>query len=311
MKRMFAAMRVVVTLSLLLVLIGFVITKEAPIKEFFQSLVDFRKSDRLEKNQYYSDNSYQFVQNAKTFLPMSYQEILNIYYTVLNSGMSSFTFYCPYEYPSCISDIKSLANNQEVLSAINNYVHPYNSFHHIETEYDTLGRVTIEATKSYTNEQIKKIEQEVDRLYPQLVNENRSVKENIRSIHDYIINNTRYDSLRNEQDIIQYHSDIAYGPLFEGYAICGGYTDLMELFLTKMGVPNYKVSSDNHIWNAVEIDNQWYHLDLTWDDPVSGDGTDYLEHTYFLISTPTLLAGDMSQHSFYLEYYPELNEIGS
>lgn len=308
MKRLLAVIRVIITLSLLLVLIGFFLEKEKPIQEFITGFFDFRKSDRLVKNKYYTDHSFQFVQNATTFLPKSYQEILNIYYTVLNSGMSSFTFYCPYEYQNCIYDIKSLANDQEVLSAINNYVHPYNSFHHIETEYDTLGRVTIEATKSYTEAEISQIEQEVDRLYPLLVKENRSVRENIRSIHDYIIEKTKYDSLRNDQNRIQYHSDIAYGPLFEGYAICGGYTDLMELFLNKMGINNYKVSSDNHIWNAVEIDNQWYHLDLTWDDPVAGDGTDYLEHTYFLIPTSELLNNDLSQHSFQMKYYPELDK---
>ena len=44
-----------------------------------------------------------------------------------------------------------------------------------------------------------------------------------------------------------YASDIAYGPLFEGYGICGGYTDAMELFLEKMGIESYKISSDQHV----------------------------------------------------------------
>ena len=33
-----------------------------------------------------------------------------------------------------------------------------------------------------------------------------------------------------------YKSNIAYGPLFENYAICSGYTDLMELFLEKLNI---------------------------------------------------------------------------
>ena len=71
-----------------------------------------------------------------------YKILLNIYYTVINSG-KNFTFYCPKKYDNCLNDVKKLANNQVLLSDINNYVHPYNSFSHIETEYDTLGRVTI------------------------------------------------------------------------------------------------------------------------------------------------------------------------
>ena len=43
------------------------------------------------------------------------------------------------------------------------------------------------------------------------------------------------------QVFTKYKSEIAYGPLFEGYAVCGGYTDLMELFLEKMNIKSYKI----------------------------------------------------------------------
>ena len=50
----------------------------------------------------------------------------------------------------------------------------------------------------------------------------------------------------------------------------------MELFLEKMNVKSYKISGEKHVWNAVEINGVWKHLDLTWDDPVASDGNDYL-----------------------------------
>ena len=105
-----------------------------------------------------------------------------------------------------------------------------------------------------------------------------------------------------------YRSDIAYGPLFEGYGVCGGYTDLMELFLERMQVKSYKISSNQHIWNAVYINGTWKHLDLTWDDPVSMDKKDYLEHSYFLIDTYKLLKQETTQHNFNQEIYSELKE---
>jgi len=94
--------------------------------------------------------------------------------------------------------------------------------------------------------------------------------------------------------------------LFEGYAVCGGYSDLMELFLERMGVKSFKVSSEHHIWNAVKIGNSWYHLDLTWDDPVANDGKDYLEYDYFLITTEKLQKNLSTGHEFDVNYYPEL-----
>jgi len=111
----------------------------------------------------------------------------------------------------------------------------------------------------------------------------------IRTIHDFIINNATYDrNMLKENRVTPYHSNIAYGPLIEGYAICGGYSDAMQLFLFKLGIKNYKVSSEKHIWNFVYTNKKWYHLDLTWDDPITTDGTDRLKHTYFLITSSAL-----------------------
>ena len=88
--------------------------------------------------------------------------------------------------------------------------------------------------------------------------------------------------------------------------VCGGYTDLMQLFLEKMDVPNYRVSSDKHVWNAVYINNSWQHLDLTWDDPVYDDGHQVLDHSFFLVSTNKLLELEQTQHSFDESHYLEL-----
>ena len=46
----------------------------------------------------------------------------------------------------------------------------------------------------------------------------------------------------------------------------------MGIFLTKMGYDNYKVATtiekdentEGHVWNAVKINGEWLHLDLTW-----------------------------------------------
>lgn len=260
------------------------------------------------KNEYYRDYDFMYVQNTDDFVPKNKQDILNIYYTAINAGKSVFTFYCPKEYESCLDEVENLANDQDELSDINNYVHPYNGFAHIETEFDSLGKVTISIIKSYSEKEIKAIEQKIDELLLTLTSENNSMRVNIKNIHDYIIDKTKYDSIRTLDTDSKYKSDIAYGPLFEGYAVCGGYTDLMELFLERLGVKSFKVSSDSHIWNAVFVDNKWYHLDLTWDDPVATNGIDYLEHDYFLIGTKQLLSLDTTQHIFNQDAYSELKE---
>ena len=82
----------------------------------------------------------------------------------------------------------------------------------------------------------------------------------------------------------------------------------MQLFLEKMDLKSFRVSSYLHIWNAVLIDNKWYHIDLTWDDPVISDGTERLSHEYMLIDTKTLLEMEKTQHNFDKKAFPEIKE---
>lgn len=303
--------KILATLGLIFIFIGLFLMKKDDIFTIFNDYV--LKENKVvtigEKNEYYRDYDFTFVKNTNNFSPSNYQDILDIYYTVINAGKSNFTFYCPKEYTSCIDDIKTLANDQNTLSDINNYVHPYNGFSHIESEYDSLGRVTINIVRNYTEEDINLINKKIDELMPQLTSNYNSLETNIKNVHDYIINNARYDSARSDNNVLTYKSDTAYGPLFQGYAICGGYTDLMQLFLERLNVKNFRVSSDNHIWNVLYINNTWKHLDLTWDDPVASDGKDYLEYNYFLINTNQLLTLEQTQHNFNLEHYTELKNV--
>ncbi len=308
MGKLGALIKMIFTCGLFLVLVGFVLIRQDELTTIFNSYL-LKNSGTVtldQVNEYYRDYDFMFVQNTRDFSPRSYQDIINIYYTVINSGQTDFTFYCPSDYVDCLEHVKIIADDQTLLSDINNYVHPYNGFAHIETVYDTLGKVNISLIKSYTDEDIAAINSKVDELYPMLVSEYNSIEDNIRRVHDYIINTTKYDSDRSERGIINYRSDIAYGPLFQGYAICGGYSDLMELFLEKMGIRNYKVSSEMHVWNVVEINGRWYHIDLTWDDPVASDGRNYLDHSYFLINTQQLLSIEGTQHNFMVDHYLEL-----
>ena len=76
-----------------------------------------------------------------------------------------------------------------------------------------------------------------------------------------------------------------------------------------MGIESYKISSDQHVWNAVYLNHRWYHLDLTWDDPVTDTGENVLEHKFFLVDTPTLLSLEQTEHRFDQNIYSELKRL--
>ena len=271
--------------------------------DYFVPLGD--KVTPINKNKYYRDYDFSYVKNTNNFIPNNKEDIKNIYYTVVNSGMNKFTFYCPKEYTNCINDVNDLANDQNTISDINNFVHPYNSFKTLKTEVDVTGKITLNIDKVYDEEMIIIINYKIDEIIKNNINNTDTPKEKIRKIHDYIINNTTYDKDRSDKKIINYKSDNAYGALIEGYGLCGGYTDAMMLFLEKFNIPNIKIATENHIWNYVKIDDKWYHLDLTWDDPVSEDDKEILDDAYFLISDNELKNIEQEEHNYKEEIYAQ------
>ena len=293
-------------IGLLFIFTGVAIERKEIIISYVNYLSGLFGNNQLEiTNEYSKDYDFTFVKRTTDFHPKNYQDILNIYYTALNNGLNEFTFQCDVEYTECLKDVDVLANSQETLSDINNYVHPFNSFTHLETTYNNLGNVTFTIVKAYSQEDIDLINAAIDDLYGRLVIEGNSLEQNIKNIHDYIINNTRYDT-KKKSGKSQYRSDSAYGVLYEGYAVCGGYADTMALFLNRMNIPNFKASSDMHVWNVVNIDGKWLNLDLTWDDPISIDGRDYLEYNIFLVDTNKMLSIEYDEHRFNEKAYPEL-----
>lgn len=273
-------------------------------------------------NIYKKDYDFLYVKNSIDYIPYSYNDILDIFYSVINNGWDEFTFYCPKEYYDCVKDVSSISKDDLSLTHINNYVHPYNSFNTIKTSITETGEITINVEYLYNEEEINKINEYVDNLINNYGTSNDDYQK-IKRLHDVIINNTSYDIKRNDTGDSEYTSYKAIGPVESGYATCNGYADLMAIILSKLNYQNYKIAttkeeisyeSNGHVWNAVKIDNKWLHLDLTWDDPVSSDGTRYLHHKYFLVSTEEMQKADsgnvhVEEHNFNKAIYQEFIEV--
>lgn len=299
----------------------FLLVKISSISNVLAILIETKDVTPIEEVSPYKKNEeFLFVQNAKSFVPLSKGDLKNIFYTIVNSGWTNFTFYCPNEYKECLSDMKALSQDQDLLTHINNYVHPYLSFSNIKTSLSESGEITIQVERLYEKEQINIINQKIESFMKENITDDLEIYDKIMLFHDAIINQTKYDVRRNESGESNYHSYIAYGPLIEGFATCNGYTDVMAIYLSQLEIPNYKIATtptndqnktEGHVWNAVKVNDEWLHLDLTWDDPVSNDGKDYLQHKYFLVNNEKLKKADegeveVLEHRFdssiYLEF---------
>jgi hypothetical protein len=171
-------------------------------------------------------------------------------------------------------------------------VHPYNSFETINIDVSLDGKITIKIKKIYSDKQIEFINNHITNFINTNLNLSMNNLDKIKAFHNHIINQTRYDQNNT------FESYTAYNLLTSGISICGGYSDIMAIYLNAIGIKNYRITSSNHIWNLVEIDGIWYHLDVTWDDPIASDGKQYLIHNFFIIPTTKLFELDKVEHNF-------------
>ena len=270
-----------------------------------EHILKVKENIKLEKNEYYKNKSYKYVQNTNDFVAKDQKHLLNIFYTVVNSGTKKFTFYCDNNYKNCTKDVIALVENKETLSHINNFVHPYNSFENINVSYDEYGEIKIIINKVYSEDEINKINQKVDSIIKKTIKKDMTNKQKIEAIHNYIINHGKYAT----DDMRKQNSDKAYGKanniLIDGYGLCGSYADAMAIFLNKFKIDNYKIASESHIWNLVKLNKKWLHLDLTWDDPIMPDGSNKLEKTFLLIDNKQLKKLNPTKHNYNTNIYKE------
>lgn len=102
------------------------------------------------------------------------------------------------------------------------------------------------------------------------------------SIHDYIVDHTVYVDEGNISRNIE-------GIFLQNKAVCGGYAQAFYYLTTYAGLDSEFVLGDGiqdgqrvaHAWNTVEVEGDWYQVDVTWDDPVLANGSNKKSYSYF------------------------------
>lgn len=258
----------------------------------------------LTDNKYRKKENYGYVKINENTTLKNKDDVKNMIYTYLDAGWDYYTVKCDADYLDCTNDIKEIVQNNTYLTDLSNFVHPFNTFDKINTTFAASGKVKLKKEPRYSNSQIDTLNKKIDEIYKENYDSSKNVSENIKIFHDYIVNHTKYDQ-SNTTGLSNVGSSSAYGVLIDGIGICSGYSDAMQLFLEKMNVKNYRISSSTHEWNLVYVEGAWRHLDLTWDDPIMSDGSDALKEDYFLIDTNTLLSKDDGEHNFDSSIYIE------
>lgn len=74
---------------------------------------------------------------------------------------------------------------------------------------------------------------------------------------------------RIEYDLQAPLNQSAYSALANGRTVCAGYARSMQYLMTQLGVPCYYCTGfagENHAWNIIRLEDEYYNADATWDD---------------------------------------------
>ncbi|MBR6967324.1 MAG: leucine-rich repeat protein, partial [Ruminococcus sp.] len=126
--------------------------------------------------------------------------------------------------------------------------------------------------------------------------------EKIKTLHDWVCNNTvyEYDENGKPDSSLKSHSDSSV--FFYGRAVCDGYARAYTLLLRAVGIEAYYTVSSSHAWTMVKLGNHYFHVDTCHDD---GNTINY---THFLKTDKQLQLTCSSGHSRWNVYNPDKQE---
>ncbi|MCC2381029.1 S-layer homology domain-containing protein [Bacillus wiedmannii] len=193
--------------------------------------------------------------------------------------------------------MKTLFNAYKEVASKNEYT----NYNRSNVSYGISGSpgnytFTLKITYRETKEQTEYVMKQAKAIVSSITQVGMDDHEKVKAIHDYVVKHISYDT--------SYKAYTAYEALVNRSAVCQGYALLTYQLLKEAGVENHFVvgtgDGQPHAWNLVKIENKWYHLDTTFDDPVP-DEQGRVTYSYFNLSDEQIA----TNHEWNRNDYPQ------
>lgn len=177
--------------------------------------------------------------------------------------------------------------------------------HHYSEEYTEVVYTTelypgMKIAAAYHSGDTSKLNEEetvVYKIAAEIVEKAKTMPSDIaaeRFIHDEICRATAYFDKIEKESLSRYCT--AVGVFIDGKANCQGYADAFCMLSEMYGFNADKLTGIaagiDHVWNIIELDGEWYSVDVCWDDNIFAfEEREYIQYYYF--NAPTeLMRGD-------------------
>lgn len=113
----------------------------------------------------------------------------------------------------------------------------------------------------------QEIQESVKDTADELFTSTMSDEEIIETTVEYVIDIMDYDyRVENDEDLSMEYNDKALAYALNGEGVCRNYSALTTVLLQEAGITVYEITGPNHIWNIIELGDEFYWVDVTWLD---------------------------------------------
>lgn len=169
--------------------------------------------------------------------------------------------------------------------------------------------------------------------------ESKNNYEILYNINKYLTHHNEYNKkITSNDNIYNYDCHNCLSALLskteKDAPFCDGYAKAFKILCNKKGIPctlsigisysNITNSSGTHEWNLVKLNNKWYAIDVTWNDPVAETNSGFVSglenEKYFLIGNNTInnnisfsdshkMHNKISKNGTYFINEPKISEV--
>ncbi len=204
-------------------------------------------------------------------LDSSFNEIYRELYSRLSSGEDSGTLYARVDQDTFWTAYRSVLADHPELFWVDS-----------EVQTESMGfsapkvtgyQITASVPEEMRDQTRAELESAADRCIDS-IDPSAADYGKIKAVYEYLINTVQYDDQAEDSQCVQ-------SALLNRKAVCAGYAKAFQYILHRMGyfctfISGMTKAGGRHAWNIVRLGDRYYHVDVTWGDPVfagsQGDG---------------------------------------
>lgn len=229
-----------------------------------QAVVDMYESETLSSQSlgsiemYYAKIGNDFIDNLPKDLKM-----LGLYNDMYITDLSNLPNVCPSLQTLIIENCHSITNF-EFIKELKNLQEFTVYGDAVGITEDLIAYLDSQGIKHNLDNRLVNLNNQIDNIVDEIISDDMDEYEKMNTIASYVLNNLMYDyaALNDESLATEYNHNPLESAL-SGLGVCASFAAFTNVLAIKAGLTSYYTFNDDHAWNLVKLDGNYYYIDTT------------------------------------------------